>query len=411
MNSKNKETGRVHIIGAGISGLTAAIELEKKGYKPIIIEADKQHGGRVQTDWIDDYPYDRGFQVLLTAYPALGRYVDLSALNLEYFYPGAIVIKNGKEHTIGDPLRYFPFIKSVFDNSIANITDKIKTLKLSQKLKRKSLESIFSSGHHSTLDYLKEVGFSRSVIEHFYRPFFGGIFLESELLTSSRMFEFVFKMFAQGYAAIPANGIQAISDQLKNSLCQTEFMMNTAVVKVEDGHIILKDRSIKSDRTIIATEPCNLLQGSQKIEWKSCYNFFYYVTTRNKHSRMIYLNADASQWVNNFHYPTDLHPHPHGKTVLSATIIKESTLSLSQLESKVREELTALTGNTDLIPVTAYHIPKALPNVAEPHYAVHSSASRFSKTIFLAGDHYSSGSLNSAMESGKVAADLLINAE
>ena len=64
------------IIGAGVAGLVAAIELEKHGYSPIILEATDRIGGRVKTDNLNGYPADHGFQVLLTAYPEAQRYLD-----------------------------------------------------------------------------------------------------------------------------------------------------------------------------------------------------------------------------------------------------------------------------------------------------------------------------------------------
>jgi monoamine oxidase len=39
----------IYIVGAGISGLIAAYELEQKGYRPIIIEQTHEVGGRVKT--------------------------------------------------------------------------------------------------------------------------------------------------------------------------------------------------------------------------------------------------------------------------------------------------------------------------------------------------------------------------
>ncbi|MFC2149046.1 NAD(P)-binding protein, partial [Bacteroidota bacterium] len=79
----NKQDYKIHIIGAGVSGLTAARVLEDNGYSPVIIEATDRVGGRVKTDIIDGYQLDHGFQVLLTAYPAAQKYLNLDALELQ----------------------------------------------------------------------------------------------------------------------------------------------------------------------------------------------------------------------------------------------------------------------------------------------------------------------------------------
>ena len=73
---------------------------------------------------------------------------------------------------------------------------------------KKSVQDIFTTKEQTTLSYLKEFGFSKQIISDFFLPFFTGIFLETELKTSSRMFEYVFKMFAEGMAYIPENGIE-----------------------------------------------------------------------------------------------------------------------------------------------------------------------------------------------------------
>ena len=65
-----KSEYKIHIIGAGISGLIAAKVLEEHGYHPTILEATKTIGGRVKSDIVEGYTLDHGFQVLLTSYPA-----------------------------------------------------------------------------------------------------------------------------------------------------------------------------------------------------------------------------------------------------------------------------------------------------------------------------------------------------
>ena len=58
---------KIAIIGAGVSGLVAALSLEEKGYETIIYEASNSVGGRVKSDVLDNYILDHGFQVLLSA--------------------------------------------------------------------------------------------------------------------------------------------------------------------------------------------------------------------------------------------------------------------------------------------------------------------------------------------------------
>ena len=92
-----KKDCRINIIGAGISGLTAAKVLEEKGYSPVIIESSNNVGGRVKTEIIEGYQLDVGFQVLLTEYPAAKKHLNYTDLKLQKLLPGALIYKNRVE--------------------------------------------------------------------------------------------------------------------------------------------------------------------------------------------------------------------------------------------------------------------------------------------------------------------------
>ena len=53
----------VIIVGAGISGLRCALELETAGVDYIVLEKDSYVGGRCSSHFFDGYILDRGFQI------------------------------------------------------------------------------------------------------------------------------------------------------------------------------------------------------------------------------------------------------------------------------------------------------------------------------------------------------------
>ncbi|MDB0012975.1 NAD(P)-binding protein [Schleiferiaceae bacterium] len=154
----------VYIIGAGVSGLIAAYELEQAGYHPVILEKQGTCGGRIQTIKVEDYQLDLGFQVLLSAYPLAQKYLDLEALRLRKLEPGAQILVDGKRFVIGDPLRNWKVLLPTIFSGIGSVRDKLKVVKLNFDLRKKSLDKIFNSPEVTTLEYLRTLGFSETII-------------------------------------------------------------------------------------------------------------------------------------------------------------------------------------------------------------------------------------------------------
>ncbi|MFT5878420.1 MAG: phytoene dehydrogenase-like protein, partial [Dokdonia sp.] len=274
---KNQQN-KIHIIGAGVSGLIAATVLEQNGFSPVIIEASDRVGGRVKTDLVGGYQLDHGFQVLLTAYPAARKYLDFESLDLQKIASGASIFMNKEQKIIGDPLKDMSLLLPTLFSGIGNFSDKLKVWKLNTYLKNKSIPDIFADTEQSTFSYLTNIGFSNEMITDFFTPFFSGIFLERHLETSSRMFEFIYKMFGEGYAAIPKAGMEAIPKQLFQNLKNTTFKFNTKVASIKEGEITLTDHTkLENNFTIVATAASNLISNlrSDTTDWKSCHTLYF----------------------------------------------------------------------------------------------------------------------------------------
>jgi protoporphyrinogen oxidase len=403
-----KKEYNIHIIGAGISGLIAAQVLENYGYAPTVIEATDRVGGRVKTDRVNGYQLDHGFQVLLSAYPAAQKYLDYDALDLQPFLPGASIFKSSKQKIIGDPLRNLSLLFPTLFSGIGDFSDKFKILKLNQKLKKKSLEAIFSEPEQSTQEYLEKLGISNGIITDFFKPFFSGIFLETQLETSSRMFEFVYKMFGEGQATLPKAGIEAIPMQLLTNLKTTSFRYNTKVKSLKDGEITLKDDTkLESHYTIVATEASGLISNlkQQSTAWKSCVTLYFETNSRVIDQKLIGLTPKSGTLINNIFYNTSLETvtDPQ-KELLSVTVIDTQGLSNASLIEAVKTELNECCGITTTNFIKLYNIPKALPKLTDLKYEMMPSETRLTDRLFLAGDTQLNASLNAAMISGERAA-------
>ena len=403
----------IHIIGGGISGLIAARVLEEHGLSATIIEASDRLGGRVKTDVVDGYSLDHGFQVLLTAYPAAKKYLDFDALALQEFLPGSAIFKNGKQKIIGDPLRNLSLLLPTLFSGIGTVNDKLKILALNRRLKKKSIQNIFAEKEQTTRVYLENIGFSEAIITNFFTPFFSGIFLENKLETSSRMFEFVYKMFGEGNAALPKDGIQAIPKQLFEKLKSTTIIFNTKVKSVENGSIKLESgETLKSNFTIIATQASGLVSNlkNQATLWKSCDTLYFEVAKREIKKPLIGLIAMHNALINNIFYHTSLQTSATAtKELLSVTVIDKQNLTNKQLVTEVQKELKELCNIDSCTFIKQYNIPMALPNLQDIQYEMLPSETRLTETIFLAGDTQLNGSLNAAMIAGERAALEVIN--
>jgi protoporphyrinogen oxidase len=399
---------KIVIIGAGVSGLVAAINLEEAGYKPIIYDKKDRVGGRVQTDYIDGNTFDKGFQILLPNYPAAQKYLNLNLLHLKYFTSGAFVFKRGYQSKIGNPNRDFDLLFPTVFTKLASLSDKLKILKLTRSLKKKSFDEIFKSESISTLEYLKSYGFSDKVIENFFKPFYSGIFLEEHLNTSSRMFEFTFKLFSGAKAGIPEKGIQAIPNQLANRLKNTTFHFNTSIDEVVDNKIIFNDGSeFNADFIIIATDPSSIISNlnNQKSEWKSVDNLYFEVSNRVINLPMIGLIAEPDTLINNIHYLTLASKQ---RQILSVSVVKSHNLSKDELIERVKKELKDVCEIEVVKCLKHYKISQALPDILNLNYQMPHTETKLKDNIFLAGDVLSNGSLNPAMLNGESAAKALI---
>ncbi|AEL28435.1 protoporphyrinogen/coproporphyrinogen oxidase [Cyclobacterium marinum] len=402
----------VYIIGAGISGLVAAIELEKVGYFPVILEASDGIGGRVKTVEAYGYLLDQGFQVLLTAYPELSRYLDLDKLNLKKFKPGAIIFEGGEgSFAVHDPLRNPLKLFSMAFSKVGTVWDKYKMYALTKKLKEKSIEEIFDSPQQTTLAYLEGYGFSKRIVHNFFKPFFSGIFLEDKLSTSSAMFEFVFKMFGEGYAAIPQKGMGEISQQLYSQLEHTQVRFQTKVSSIEKNTIHLESgNQLTADQIIIATAP-NEIVGKEILKYNKVTNLYFTLQQSFIGKPMIGLVPDEQYLINNFVFMTDVSKSysSDGRALLSVSIIKDVE-GIDSLENMIAKELEALTGiNANHFEhVKTFSIDKALPILSEVKNTLPLQHVKLYDNVYLAGDHLLNGSINAAMTSGRLAAKTLM---
>jgi phytoene dehydrogenase-like protein len=245
----------VVVVGAGLAGLACARTLVAAGRTVAVLEASDRVGGRVRTDEVDGFRLDRGFQILLTAYPEVGRFVDLHALDLRRFAPGALVWLGDGFARVGDPLRRPRDLLPTATARIGTLADKARVLALTASVRRGSVPDLLRRPDGSTLDRLHELGFSSSIIERFFRPLFAGIQLDPTLEVSRRRFEVIFRMLATGDAAVPDRGMGRLPELMAAALPAGVVRLSTPVDAVEGTTVRTPaGEAVRAAAVVVATE-------------------------------------------------------------------------------------------------------------------------------------------------------------
>ncbi len=379
------------IIGAGIAGLQAATILHQNGRDFILFEKQAKVGGRVSSFEKDGFILDRGFQVLQTSYPEVQRSLDLTALNLHFFESGAMI----KDQLFFNPLRR-PF--ELFSSDILTFKDVFSLARIWFRLQGDV--PALDGNKQTTQELIDSYSFSDRFKNEFLIPFFQGVFLQETLTQPTSLFFYYLQQFLYGNAAIPAGGMQAISDQMASSLPTDKLKLNQEIVTISASSITLKSGEIiEGDAVILAVDlpVAAKILGLQAPEILGSRTFYFSAKKVAKEPALLLLVGE--QHLLHFTCLTDINPGlaPSGKALYSATSLSNSS------EKEVKEALQKQLPGQKLTLVDSFDIPHSLQKVDD-----YEAIKRAANGIILAGDYLEFPSLQGALSSGRKAAEEIL---
>jgi hypothetical protein len=407
------------VVGAGLAGLTCAKVLTERGAEVAVFEASDDIGGRVRTDEHDGFLLDRGFQVYFTSYPVARRHLDYGALDFRSFDPGAIVCRGPEKSVLSDPLRDpKAFLPSLLSDA-ATFGDKLRTLDLAARTAHGGNSAGEENGEPdtSTLEYLRAARLSEHYIDSFFRPFYGGIFLNRELTTSARVLRFTIRMLAMGRAVVPALGMGEIPRQLASRLPEGTVRPNSPVeALLRDGERVV---GVKTGRdvheasaVVVATDApsAGTLTGKAVPEGAVGEVCIYYETDGLGSGKKILLNAEDGAFVNNAVEMSNISEKyaPPDRHLLSAVALTGLDLPDEDLYRRGIENLSRWYPGADFRPLAVYRIPYG--QLAQPP-GIHGRLPEnktHTQGLVLAGEYTEDASINGSMLSGEKAAEAVL---
>ena len=405
---------KVLILGGGLAGLICATELHARKIPFLLLERAAEPGGRVRTDSVDGFLLDHGFQILLTGYPWVSRYLDLEALDFRAVKSGALIWTGEEFFRLVDPIRHPADLNSALTTPVISWGDRLRITSLAARLYPQSGEALLGTGaEETTAEYLAQTKFSEKALRSFLRPFFGGVLLERELNTAANYFRFLFRVFGTGAAGVPGEGMGAIARQLAAKLPSASLRYGAEVVRREGRELTLADGERLGGRALVCAgdqESARALniKEAPKRPWHASLTVYFTAAASPIKENLLALNGSGEGYVNSLLVMSDVAPHyaPEGQALLSVSLLGLDISRAEEAGTIARRELKEWYGPVveEWRELRTVVIPHALPAYG-PGCAPFLSSKTSEEGVFLAGDLLTIPSQEGAATAGRLAAE------
>lgn len=401
----------VIVIGAGLAGLSCALDLTRAGVDTVVLDKSDGAGGRVRTDRVDGMQLDRGFQLLNPAYPALDGFVDVPALDLCPFDAGVVVARRSGRTVLADPRRSFRDTGSGLLGATGTVREKLRLARYVAATLPRGGRSVKARPDIPYGEALDRAGIDGSLRTAVLAPFLAGVLAEDRQETSRVFVDLLLRTFARGRPSLPRHGIRALPDQLAAHLPAGALRLNTSVHRVDERSVRADDGELTADAVVVATDAVAAagLTGVSTPPMRGLTTSYHRVPVSPAHRRLLHIDGDRRGPVVNSAVVSDVAPdYCREGSLVASTVLGADGGADTALT--VLRQLSAMyaadTSQWEL--VATYRIPHALPAMLPPLRL--RQPIRLAETLFVAGDHRDTASIQGAIVSGRRAAASVLQA-
>ncbi len=408
----------VVVVGAGLAGLRCADRLAEAGRSVVLLEREPVVGGRQQTDEVDGFLLDRGFQVLNPAYPAVRRWVDVDDLALRRFGAGLLVRRERGLVELAHPLREPRGVAATLRSgllapgSVASLARWaapaiVAPRRVLHGPDRPLREGLDAAGVHGPL--------RSEVLE----PFLAGVVAEDRGETSEAFVRLLVRMFALGVPGLPARGIRALpewlADRVRRRPGAPDLRLSTPVVGIDtsgpEPAAVGADGSRVSGRAVVVAvgpEAVAGLTGLPAPVTRGLRTWWFAAAEPPSDSDMVVVDGRRRGPMVNAAVVSNAVPSyaPPGSHLIEVTTLLGT--DHDPAEDDVRRQAGEVFGR----PTGGWEVVRrddvwdALP--AQPAPLRVTSPARVGHGVYVAGDHRDTASIQGALVSGHRVAGVVL---
>ena len=420
----NDREAEVVVGGAGLAGLRCARRLQELGHEVLVLEAENEVGGRIRTDLVDGFRCDRGFQLLNPAYPAVRRWVDVSALQLLPFRAGVLVRTDQGLVTVADPVREPGLLRATLRSGLIRPTELAALARWTGRvvIDPKGVMRGADSGLSTSLD---ATGVSGPLRAQVLEPFIAGVLADSHGTSSATYTKLLVRMFVLGRPGLPAAGMAALPRQLAQPLGDRVHLGErvTEVQTAERGSGAAKGLTVRSEAgrararaVVVATDPLSAtaLAPIPRPETKGLVTWWFEAPAAPTPEALLALDgrgraarfatSPGPVWNTAVVSKAASSYAPPGRHLVQATTLLDRPDGDAP-EAEVRRHVGEIFGcDTSRWQVVVRHrIDAALPAVPPPLRP--RSVVSLGNGLFVCGDHRDTASIQGALVSGNRTAE------